>query len=145
MGDLAYGVLFAFGSIAVGGIAVGAGAVGLLSLGGFAIGVLSLGGAGVGVWALGGVALGWIAFGGLAIAWKAAVGGIALARQFAVGGPSLAIHANDEIAKAFVEQDRFFQLGEIVFGPWTPWIGVAMVMMFVYVFQRLGPKQLDAE
>lgn len=144
-GDVAYGILFAFGGITVGGIAIGGGSIGLISLGGMAVGVVSMGGTGVGVWALGGAAFGWLAFGGLAVGWKAAVGGVAVAREFAVGGVTLARHADDEVAKAFVEGSGFFGLGEVVFTPWTPWIMMVVVFLFIYVLQRVGPKDVVEE
>src|SRR5262245_23554105 len=80
VGDVAIGVLFACGGVALGGISLGGAAFGLLPIGGLALGVV----------AVGGLALGVVAVGGAAIAWYAAVGGLAVARDYAVGGVALA-------------------------------------------------------
>jgi zinc protease len=80
VGDIAIGVLFACGGVALGGISLGGAAIGLLPIGGFAFGLL----------ALGGLALGIVAVGGAALAWYAAIGGLALAHHYALGGVALA-------------------------------------------------------
>jgi len=80
IGDLALGVLFACGGIAIGGITLGGGALGLLSIGGVALGFCAAGGLSVGV----------LAFGGAAVAWYAAIGGLAVAHDYAAGGLALA-------------------------------------------------------
>jgi hypothetical protein len=114
VGDIAYGALFAFGSMwavapiglgggfALGGLAIGGGfGVGLLSLGGgFSLGACALGG---------GLAVGLLAFGGCAIGWTAAQGGAAFAHEFARGGVALARHANDAAAAAFFQNSAFFR------------------------------------
>jgi hypothetical protein len=82
IGDVAFGILFACGGVAVGGI----------SLGGIAVGALSIGGLAIGALAFGGLAIGIIAIGGAAFAWHAAVGGFAAAHDFATGGVALAPH-----------------------------------------------------
>jgi hypothetical protein len=80
VGDVAFGVLFACGGVAVGGVSLGGATFGLLPLGGVAVGVL----------AAGGLALGVVAVGGAALAWYAAVGGLAVARDYAIGGAAFA-------------------------------------------------------
>ncbi len=108
VGDTAYGVLFAAGGIAVGGIAVGGLSLGVVSLAGMALGVFAFGGGAVGVWAIGGLAVGVFAMGGVAIAWKAAAGGLAVAYEFAQGGGAFASHANDAVARHYMECSPFF-------------------------------------
>ncbi len=131
LGDKAYG-LIAFGNIAAGGIAFGGVAIGLLSFGGLAAGgiafggltlaLLSLGGLALGFASLGGFAGGWYACGGAGIGYRAALGGFAAANDFAVGSTAYADHANDEVAKQFIEGNSFFRFGltytEFVSGPW---------------------------
>ena len=80
VGDLAFGVLFACGGIAIGGVTLAGGALGLLSIGGVALGLYAVGGLSVGV----------VALGGAAFAWYAAVGGLAVAHDYAIGGLALA-------------------------------------------------------
>jgi RNA polymerase sigma factor (sigma-70 family) len=107
-GNRAYGIIFASGAFAVGGVSIGAMAIGLLAVGGFGIGLLAFGGMSVGIAAIGGVSIGFIAFGGGAIGWLGAYGGGALARHFAVGG-ALAEHANDQAAYDFINGNFFFR------------------------------------
>jgi len=80
IGDVAIGVLFAFGGVAFGSV----------SLGGFAFGLVPLGGLALGLLALGGVAVGVVACGGAAVAVHLAVGGVAIARDYAIGGLAIA-------------------------------------------------------
>jgi RNA polymerase sigma factor (sigma-70 family) len=108
-GDVAYGLLFAFGGVAVAPLAVGGLAIGLLPLGGCAIGLVALGGFSLGWWSFGGCALGWLAFGGCAVAWKAALGQLALARGFALGTAAYAAHYNNAAAEAFADHTPFFR------------------------------------
>jgi len=114
MGGRAYGVLFAFGGVAVGAISFGGVAIGLLTWGGCAIGAFSFGGLAVGVWALGGMAVGWQAMGGVALAWSDAVGGIAVAREYAWGATSNAAHANDPAAEHHIRGNGFFRLADVL-------------------------------
>ena len=107
LGEIAYGVLFANGSIAVGGISLGGVSVGLVSFGGFAFGLLSFGGIALGGIALGGAAIGLIASGGIALGWHAALGGMAVAHELARGGAVLANHANDSVAQEFFACHRW--------------------------------------
>lgn len=81
----AFGVLFAYGAVAVAPVSIGAVAIGLFSYGGLAIGALAVGGFGFGVWAFGGFAAGWQVSAGCAVAWNIASGGqYAIAHQFAL-------------------------------------------------------------
>src|SRR5581483_2731394 len=76
IGDIAMGVVFACGGIAIGDMSVGGVVIGILPFGGIALGLL----------AIGGLAFGIMALGGAAFASYAAVGGLALARNDAMGG-----------------------------------------------------------
>jgi len=112
VGNKAYGILFAAGTFAVGGISCGPIAVGALALGAFGLGLFAFGGLAMGLSAIGGAAVGYVAFGGGAIGWQGAWGGAALARHFALGGGALAAHANDSAAQAFVQSSAFFRHAE---------------------------------
>jgi len=111
-GDRAFGVLVAFGGVAIAPFSIGGVAIGLLPFGGCALGVLALGGLGIGYWTYGGIVLGRQAFGGCAIAWNAAFGGVAVARDFALGGIAAAAQANNEVAKQFVQSNAFFRTAQ---------------------------------
>ncbi len=103
-GDRAYGLLFAWGGLAVAPVSVGAVAGGILAVGSLSVGVISLGTVAVGLFALGcasvGVkALAWLS----ALGWDAAFsGGFALARNVAVAPVAFARHANDPVVVAAV-------------------------------------------
>ncbi len=120
IGDVAYGILLAFGGRAFGTIALGGMTCGILSLGGMAVGLISLGGVAFGGIAIGGLAIGYqaagggaiafnVAVGGGAIAWHAAYGGGALAHDFAVGGAALAAEVNTPAAKAMMNEHPMVQ------------------------------------
>jgi RNA polymerase sigma factor (sigma-70 family) len=83
-GEVAYGILFANGAVAVGAISMGGMSIGIISFGGFGIGLLAFGGFALGGVAMGGAAIGMIASGGIAL-----------------GGAALAPHANDSMAQEF--------------------------------------------
>lgn len=112
VGGSAIGGLFAFGGIAVAPIALGGVAVGIISWGGLALGIITIAGMSIGVWADGGLAVGWQAFGGCAFAWNAAMGGYAAAHEFALGGVAHAAQFNNELAKQFIHDSRFFRIAE---------------------------------
>lgn len=101
VGEVAYGILFANGGVAVGAISVGGAAIGIISFGGFGLGLLTFGGLAFGGVALGGGAIGMIASGGIALGWHAALGGVAAAHEFALGGAALGNHVNDAAAREF--------------------------------------------
>ena len=115
VGNRAYGIVFAAGTIAVGGISCGPLAVGLLALGGCGIGLFAFGGLALGFAAIGGAAVGYLAFGGGAIGWLGASGGAVVARHFALGGGAIAQHANDQAAQAFMQGSTFFRYEWTVF------------------------------
>ena len=107
-GNVAYGILFASGGLAVGMVSTGGIAVGVVAMGGCALGLLTFGGMAFGLFATGGAALGYMACGAAAIAWLAACGGAAVAHGFALGTVVVAQHANDEAARAFMRNSLLF-------------------------------------
>jgi RNA polymerase sigma factor (sigma-70 family) len=113
-GDCAFGLLFAFGGLAIAPVSVGGIAIGLIPFGGATVGLFAIGGFALGGWVFGGFALGWQAFGGCAVAWNAAMGGLAIACDFALGGVAHAAQANNEIASQFMKASPFFTRMEIL-------------------------------
>ncbi len=118
IGNVAFGGLMAFGSIAIAPISVGGFALGAVVFGGFSAGILTYAGFGFGVWGIGGCIIGLFTVGGCAIAWNAALGGIAIARQFALGGAAVALHGNDAAAQAFIQHAKFFQVSYLLVTKW---------------------------
>jgi predicted Zn-dependent peptidase len=110
IGDRAYGILFAAGAVAVGGISMGGVAVGLIAIGGASVGLLAVGGFALGGLAMGGGAIGIVAAGGVATGLIGAEGGLAVAREFALGGKALAQHANDPAAREYFGQFPWMDL-----------------------------------
>ena len=113
-GDFAFGLLFAFGGLAIAPLSVGGIAIGLMPWGGAAIGLFAMGGFAFGGWVFGGFALGWQAFGGCALAWNAAMGGLAAARDVALGGVAHAAQANKAMASQFMKASQFFRRMEVL-------------------------------
>lgn len=111
-GERAYGILFASGAVAVGGISFGGVSVGAIAVGGLSFGLLSFGGFALGALALGGAAVGIVASGGIAVGWHAAIGGIAAARELALGGATVAQHMNDSEAREFFARYHWLNITE---------------------------------
>ncbi len=129
-GDMAIGLIFAFGAVAIAPISFGGFALGLVTLGGMAIGVVPLGGFSLGLYALGGMAVGLQAFGGCAIAWTAANGAVAVARDFAVGAVAWARDANGVAARSFIESSFFFAYA-LAAVRYLPWLNLMWLFPFV--------------
>jgi RNA polymerase sigma factor (sigma-70 family) len=138
IGEHAYGVLYASGGVAVGGIASGGLSIGVLSFGGASIGLLAFGGLAIGLVALGGGAIGLIASGGLALGWHAAMGGLVAAHELACGGAALGNHVNDAIAQAFFARHRWLDFTHPatmrVF--WLLCFGPMFIQMVVWIWWR---------
>jgi RNA polymerase sigma factor (sigma-70 family) len=131
----AFGVLFAYGSVAVAPISIGACAIGLFSYGAMAVGALAVGGFGFGIWAFGAFAFGWQASAGCAIAWNIASGGqYAIAHQFALGPVAHAAQVNDEFVRHLVRSNPFFQACWKIL-PWFFWLmwawGIPLVISMI--------------
>jgi RNA polymerase sigma factor (sigma-70 family) len=114
VGDIAHGIIFACGNVAIAPFCFGMFGMGLVCVGVFSAGGLALGGTSVGLLALGFFAFGWMAKGIIAFGIRAAYGLQAYARTYA-GFPTRfreaaahALHANDAAARDFFDHDRFF-------------------------------------
>ena len=147
----AVGVLFAYASVAIAPISIGACAVGVLAYGAMGVGVVGIGGFGFGVWCFGAFAVGWQAFADTAIAWNAAAGGqYAVAHDFAAATTATAIHANDALAIHVIESNPFFRFIWTWLRPhflWLVWAPVfpMTIAMFVGVLKGNGKQRSDSE
>jgi RNA polymerase sigma factor (sigma-70 family) len=135
IGNIAYGLLFACGGVAVAPVSLGGGAAGLLTIGGMGVGLVSFAGVAMGVWVAGGMALGRLAFAGCAVASLAAKGGTAVAHSFAVGGAALAEHANDAAAQQFMQSSQFMIWAEW-FGSHALWLVWLPCGLLLFQFSR---------
>ena len=138
LGQRAYGILYASGGVAVGGIANGGLSIGVIALGGCSIGLLALGGFALGGIALGGGAMGWIASGGVALAWKAALGGMAGAHELAWGGAALAEHVNDPVARQFFQDHPLLDFSRSFTRNlfWALCFGPVSIQMMIWIWWR---------
>jgi RNA polymerase sigma factor (sigma-70 family) len=120
--DDAFGVLFAYGSVAVAPVSVGACAIGLISYGAMAVGALAVGGFGFGIWAFAGFGFGWQTSAGIAIAWNTASGAqYAIAHYFALAPIAHAAQANTEFVRQLVRSNPFFKVCWM-FVPYFLWL-----------------------
>ncbi len=139
-GDRAYGLIFAWGGLAVAPVSVGVAAVGVLAIGNISLGVISLG-----TFALGGLALGCAVIGWHTFAWLSALGvstaqsgGFAVAGDAAAGTIAVAPHANNTaayeiLANLHTEQTTLVLLALISVLTLVPIVAFAKM-----VKQRLG-------
>ena len=101
IGNVAIGVLFGCGGVAVGALSVGGIATGVFAIGAVSLGAIAIGGFAVGLHAMGGITAGIVATGAFSFGWLAAEGRYAIAHEFALGVHASAAHANDSAASAF--------------------------------------------
>jgi len=99
-GDRAYGLLFAWGGVAIAPVSVGIISVGLISVGAVGLGLLGLGTVGIGVISFGASAIGYKAYASLsALGWDSALSaGFSIAQEAALGPIAFAKHINSEQA-----------------------------------------------
>jgi len=106
----AFGLVFAYGSVAVAPVSIGACAVGLLAYGAMAVGGLAVGGFAFGLWAFGAFGFGWQASAGCAVAWNFASGGqYAIAHQYALGPLARAAQVNTEGVRQLWKSNLFLK------------------------------------
>ena len=140
----AFGVLFAWGTVAVAPVSIGACAVGLFSYGAMAAGGLAFGGFAFGIWACGASAFGWQAAAGCAIAWNIASGGqFAIAHQFALGPIAHAAQVNNELVRHLVKSNPFFQACWIIkpYFFWLMWAwGIPMMISMIVQWRAIARR-----
>jgi RNA polymerase sigma factor (sigma-70 family) len=144
----AFGVLFAYGSVAVAPVSIGPCAIGLFSYGAMTVGVLAVGGFAFGIWAFGAFAFGWQASAGCAIAWNIASGGqYAIAHQFALGPIAHAAQVNNELVRQLARSNPFLQACWKIVPHffWLMWIWAIPMMISMMVQWRVlaNRRRLD--
>ena len=99
-GDKAFGLLFAWGGIAVAPVSVGIVSVGIVTVGAVGIGLFGVGTVGIGVIAIGAAAVGYHAYASLsALGLESAFSqGLSIAKEAAIGPVAIARETNSELA-----------------------------------------------
>lgn len=117
-GDRAYGLLFAWGGIAVAPISVGIVSCGLVTAGTIGFGVFGMGMVGVGLLSLGAVGIGLKAYASLsALGWQSAFSnGFSIAKGAAVGPIAFAEQVNNESAASLANLALADQSSGVILG-----------------------------
>ncbi|NQZ89578.1 MAG: sigma-70 family RNA polymerase sigma factor [Colwellia sp.] len=99
-GSKAYGLLFAWGGVAIAPISVGIISVGIISVGAVGFGILAIGTVAIGIIGFGASAIGYKAYGSLsALGWESAFSnGFSIAKDAALGPVAFADQINNELA-----------------------------------------------
>jgi len=96
-GSKAYGVIFAWGGVAIAPVSVGIVTVGIVSVGAVGFGLIGIGTVGIGVISFGASAIGYQAYGSLsALGWESAIsGGFSIAKEAAIAPVAYAAQINN--------------------------------------------------
>lgn len=99
-GNIAYGLLFAWGGVAIAPVSVGIVSFGVISIGAVGFGILGIGVVGIGVIGFGVSAIAYKAYASLsALGWESAFSsGFATAKEAAIGAIAQASHVNNDMA-----------------------------------------------
>jgi len=147
-----FGVLFAYGGVAVAPVSIGACAIGLFSYGAMAVGALAVGGFGFGIWAFAGFGFGWDVSAACAIAWHIASGAqYAIAHHYALGFIAHAAQANTDFVRQLVKSNPFFATcwRMVPHFIWLMWVwAIPLIISSIIQWQILvkgsaRPKQFD--
>ena len=124
-GSKAYGVIFAWGLIAVAPVSVGVISIGFFSIGAVGIGLLSFSGVAIGILAFGASAIGYKAYASLSsLGWESAFShGFSVANDVAIGKFAYAGEVNNEIAYAVSDLSLFNQ--------GTQWISALIAILVI--------------
>jgi RNA polymerase sigma factor (sigma-70 family) len=138
-GGKAYGVIFAWGLIAVAPISVGAISVGIFTVGAVGIGVFSVGAVAIGLIAFGSSAIAYKAYASLSsLGWESAFSsGFSVAKDAAVGPFAYANEVNNEIAYEISNLTLFSQSYQWILAAITLFVIVPAYIHFKNVRKRM--------
>jgi hypothetical protein len=99
-GSKAYGLIFAWGGVAIAPISVGIVSVGVVSIGAVGFGLIGIGTVGIGIIGFGASAIAYKAYGSLsALGWESAFSnGFSIAKDAAIAPVAYAAEVNNELA-----------------------------------------------
>ena len=142
-GEVAYGLLFAWGGLAVAPISVGIVAVGVLSIGAIGLGLLAMGTVGVGWIAMGASAVGYKAYGSLsALGWENAFSqGFSVAREAALGPIAYAKAVNNDLAATLSDLSIVSDTYLIVLGATACLVVIPAMLYSRAVRKRMRPAR----
>lgn len=124
-GGKAYGLIFAWGLIAVAPISVGVVSVGILSIGAVGIGLFGFGTVAIGIIAFGASAIGYKAYASLSsLGWESALSnGFSVANDAAIGPVAYANEVNNEVA---------YEVSNLLlFSQNAPWVLAVMSIIII--------------
>ncbi len=141
-GSHAYGLVFAWGGIAIAPISVGIISVGICSIGAIGTGLLGMGTIGIGIIGFGASAIGYKAYGAFsALGWESAVsGGFSIANEAALGAIPFAKHTNNEQAADIASLALFHQSSIWMLSAITLLVIVPAILYSHSVRRRMAPK-----
>ncbi len=128
-GHEAYGLLFAWGGIAVAPISVGIVSFGLVTVGAVGFGLVGMGTVGIGLLAMGAAAIGYKAYASLsAMGWESAFSqGFSIANDAAIGPIAFAKQVNNELAASIANLSTVSQSYVAILGVMTLLVLVPVV------------------
>ncbi len=141
-GSHAYGLIFAWGGIAIAPISVGIISVGLLSIGAMGVGLLAMGTIAIGIIGFGASAIGYKAYGSFsALGWESAVsGGFSIAKEAALGAITFAEQINNDQAVDIASLALFHQSSVWMLSAITFFVVVPAILYAHMVRKRMAKK-----
>jgi len=145
-GTHAYGLVFAWGGIAIAPVSVGIISVGVISIGAMGVGLLGMGTIGIGIIGFGASALGYKAYGSFsALGWEsAASGGFAIAKEAALGAIPFAEQVNNEQAAEIASLALFHQSSVWMLSAITFFVVVPAILHAHAVRKRMVKERQNA-
>jgi NADH:ubiquinone oxidoreductase subunit 3 (subunit A) len=141
-GDRAYGLLFAWGAVAVAPISVGIYSVGVVAVGVMGLGLVGLGTVGIGIVGFGVAAIAYQAYASdSALGWESAFSqGVSIAWDGAIGPVAMAQHVNNEQAAEIANLAAFGQTYLWVLGAIAILVIVPAIWYSNKVRQKMAPR-----
>ncbi len=144
-GHKAYGLLFAWGGVAVAPVSVGIVSFGLVGVGAVGFGLVGLGTVGIGLLAMGAMAIGYKAYASLsAMGWESAFSqGFSIAKDGAIGPIAYAEQVNNELAASITNLSTVSQSYVAILGIMTLLVIVPVVWYARAVRKKMRTPAAD--
>lgn len=144
-GDRAYGLLFAWGGIAVAPISVGIVSVGLITVGAVGFGLVGMGAVGLGLLGIGASAIGYKAYASMsALGWESAFSpGFSIAKEAAIGPIAYAEQVNNELAASITNLSTVDQSYALILGIMALLVIVPVVWWARVVRKKMRKPKAD--